>query len=231
MMRSFYGALIVASAVSVTAMAGELTRPQGAAGVVYNKSSGMVVATAPSNSPPVTDASIPPPGAGKIFSNLAKYAKGTYLCCTGYRVAGSTAGGGKTFVAVQFQPGNSTTVKTIKLPLQLTSGSSPSVTVTLNHDNGGVPGTVMHTFPAVTSFPTFPSCCAITTVTTTGVAVTAGTTYWIVVQPSGNFIGTWNGNDVNQVDNQTEAQEDTTNGGAWHGEIFRPGLAFGVFSQ
>ena len=232
MIRWFYGTLLAASVVSVASAAGNLTGLQGPAGVVYDKSTRMGIATAPVESPMFEDNSPMPPGGSKIVSNFAKYKKGTYICCTGFPVAGPTASGGKTFVGAQFKPATSTTVKTIKLPLQLSSGTgTPTVTVTLNSDNGGLPGAVLHTFPNVTSFPTFPSCCTVTTLTTTGVAVTAGHTYWIVVQPVGNFKGFWNSNEINQTDNQIEAQQDTTNAGAWHGEIFKPGLAFGVFSQ
>jgi len=230
MMRWFYGALIAASVVSAASAASDVTRPQGPASVVYNKSTGMVVATAPGNSPGVEDGSIFPPASSKIFSNFAKYKKGTFICCTGFHISGASAAGGKTFVGVQFKPANTTTVKTIKLALQWSSGTK-AVTVTLNSDNGGAPGSVLHTFASVTSFPTFPSCCVVTTLATTGVAVTGGQTYWIVVQPTSNFSGTWNSNEINQTDNQSEAQEDGTNGGAWHGEIFRPGLVFGVFNQ
>jgi hypothetical protein len=173
----------------------------------------------------------PAPTGAKIASNLAKSSKGLYNCCFGYPIRAPSAG--QQWLAVFFKPATNTTVKTIQLPLSIQGGTN-AVVVTLNANAGGIPGTTLATFnvSSLPAFGTTGTCCALKTSTSTsGVAVTGGQTYWIVVKTGtgSTFQGVWHANVINQTATQSAAIVNTTTGGNWATTSLKPGLASGVF--
>lgn len=202
-------------------------------GVAFIGCSASLAASAEGYGPetPVYDS--PAPTGAKIAGNLANPTKGRYNCCFGWTLQGASASGGEQWLAVSFKPATNTTVKTIELPLSIGSGSN-AVVVTLNKNAGGIPGTTLATFnvSSLPSFGTLGTCCALVTVTSaSGVAVTGGATYWIVVktESGSTFHGTWHANVLNQTGTQNGAIINSTTGGNWALTSFKPGVGFAVF--
>ncbi|HEY1962463.1 MAG TPA: choice-of-anchor R domain-containing protein [Rhizomicrobium sp.] len=197
---------------------------------VPSKPSAVMVGTNSNDPAPAIYDAPPPPAHSKIFSNFAKYSKGKFVCCFGF----SLSGGATThqWLAVPFKPATNTTAKTIEVAISNISGTNAAV-ITLNSDAGGIPGTALATFHVSTlpSFGATGTCCTITTVTSaSGVALTGGHTYWVVVMTdaaSATFKGIWHANEINQISSQSGAVSQS--GTTWGTTVFKPGLAFGVF--
>jgi hypothetical protein len=158
-----------------------------------------------------------PAGTKPAFSNLdTKYPDGTYFCCHSYTISGPTSTLGKIYGgAAGFKPSATATVSEIALGLGYTSGTN-EVMVTLNADNAGVPGKVLASGKA-TSLPALGSCCVLSHVRFKGVALTAGTQYWVAVftlKSDANTLAGWNMNDTEEVSEIPCALYTTTAGTA-----------------
>jgi hypothetical protein len=124
-------------------------------------------------------------------------------------------------------------------------GKYTNVILSLNEDNGGVPGAVLEKWWAQIGRNKFVagSCCAVTTKRSTGIPVTAGTQYWVVVstEKKSDVMALWNPNDTKQLpkDAQTEAvwcssssgECDPSENNVWTPFLDYPGLAFAVFGK
>jgi hypothetical protein len=119
------------------------------------------------------------PGLVTIYRNLGP-AGSEYDCCVGWTVAGATSPvGANIFSAMAFTPNANYTVARIDLAAGYVTGSN-GVVVTLNDDQGGVPGNIIHTW-RLTNIPTFGSCCTLESVQGAPQAViTGGVQYWVV---------------------------------------------------
>ena len=133
-----------------------------------------------------------------IFSNLTNSATAAYSTGGGYDVAGALSGlGNEQFLALPFKPTANAHVEQLRAAIQYISGTN-QVELSLYSDAGGVPGTPLSAPVTVTNLPTFPACCTLAVATLKkAVAVTAGTTYWVVAQepatgPGSDFEGVWN---------------------------------------
>src|SRR5579872_775247 len=140
----------------------------------------------------------PPAGNSFIYNDISSYPLGRYWCCTGYTISGPTSVIGQTFAdGMPFTPASNMTVTEVVVGVGYVTGTD-AVTVTLNADDNGLPGTALATFQ-VTNLPTFGSCCTFSVKNLPGVAVNGGTQYWIVVQPGGSDTwAAWNDNDTNE---------------------------------
>ena len=119
------------------------------------------------------------------------------------------------------------------------SGGTNDVLVSLDSDQGGLPGAPIKSWHA-TGLPDFGTCCALTTVTDDpGVSLTGGTQYWLELSTDSqdaDFNGTWNYNDTDQItksDIYIYCSED--HGGNCFGSsdqwvfAFEKNLAYGIF--
>ncbi len=132
------------------------------------------------------------PGLVTIYSNLG----------TGTNVYNGAAGTGvlgrnvpnqpfPEWVANGFTPTANHTVTEIQVGVTWVEGAN-SVILSLNEDNGGKPGKTLF-ITQFTNLPTFGTCCTLQTATlTTGVPVTQGTQYWVVLRTKPTNQGTWN---------------------------------------
>ena len=168
-------------------------------------------------------------GLVTIFSSLAsKYPKGIYWCCTGYNVMGSNSGVGEQWMGGAFTPGVDHTLTRIEVAVGY-SGQGPSgVVISINDDNGGIPGKTLKKW-SVSGLPVFGTCCTVVVKTDkTGIALSGGKQYWVVLSTNSQETDTvdgWNVSDADQVDQANFASYD---GSVWHTFQTAPGLAFAI---
>jgi len=117
-----------------------------------------------------------------IASNFSKYPLATYFSIWGNTIAqGGSNFPFQTWVAVAFTPTADATVKRIQVSAGRQSTGVQGFEVSLYNDASGVPGTVLKTVH-VSNLPIYGQCCQVATANiSAGVAVTAGTQYWVVV--------------------------------------------------
>jgi hypothetical protein len=216
----FVGATAIAAAQNDVVLGRKSTTVRG-------KHASMTVVAEPSRSRATTN--IKDPGLVTIFSNLAaKYPKGQYWCCSGYNVMGPSQG--EQWMAAAFTPAADHTVTRIEVAVGYSEGKTNGVVLSLNSDNNGVPGAALKTWNA-SGLPRFGTCCALVVKSTsTGIPVSAGKQYWVVLSTNSHELDTvdaWNVIDSNQVDSATVATYPGTNN-KWNAFQTTPGLAFAV---
>jgi hypothetical protein len=129
-----------------------------------------------------------------IFSNLGP-STDAYYDMNGW-IVGGPASGLEQFIGLPFTPTANAHVYVVHAALQYESGAN-QVNVSVYSDSNGAPGTLLAGPATVKNLPTFGTCCTLAqAVFSAGVAVTAGTQYWIVADtPStgtgSNFYGSW----------------------------------------
>jgi hypothetical protein len=180
---------------------------------------------------PFTRTNINDSGLVTIFNNLAaKYPKGEYWCCTGYNVMGPNSGAGEQWMAATFTPGANHTVTRIEVAVGYSQQGTNGVVLSLNDDNNGVPGKALKTWNAL-GLPRFGTCCTLVVKSdSSGIPVSAGKQYWIVLSTNSkeaDTVDAWNVIDTNQVDPATVATYPGTNN-KWNAFQTTPGLAFAV---
>jgi hypothetical protein len=196
-------ALAVLALTSTAASAAGMRSPVGPNGAVVSKDGRLTTVTAPSKSTIVSPQKVVPDGATPIVNNIGDfYPNGAYWCCTGYTITGPHAliGFPEFWEAAAFTPSEDTTANIIKVGVGYVIGNN-QLQITLNADNGGVPGDVLAAF-SVDDLPVFGSCCIVTAHRTGGVALTGGQQYWVVLKTKHADVDTWaawNLNDTDQV--------------------------------
>jgi hypothetical protein len=143
----------------------------------------------------------------KIFSNLSHDKLAVYFSIWGNTIAQGPPGFPfQTWVAEAFTPAANATVTKIQTSAGRQSAGSAGFEISLYSDASGVPGSVLAT-THVSNLPTYGTCCALSTATfSSGVPVTAGTQYWVVVSTTSQDtdIYAWAFNSTNMT-NQTAA--------------------------
>jgi hypothetical protein len=170
-------------------------------------------------------------GLVTIFSNLAsKYRNGQYWCCTGYNIMGPGQNLGEQWIAAAFKPTADHTVTTITVAAGYTQGATNGVVLALYSDSNGKPGKSLKSW-SLSNLPNFGVCCTLVTGTTTsGIAVSAGKQYWVVLKTNGTELDTvdgWNVEDTDQVNPSTLAVFPGTHN-AWNVFTAAPGVGFAV---
>lgn len=169
----------------------------------------------------------PPSNVVMIYDNASHYPLGVYWCCNGWTISGSGSQlGFQAADALPFTPSMNATVTRIGVAVSYISGDN-EVTVSLNADNSGLPGASLASF-TISNLPSLGECCATEVQTISGISVTAGTQYWIAVQPTTPDSSTWaawNDNDTNQT-TQNFAFQNSQDGSGW----FSSQGIFGAFA-
>jgi hypothetical protein len=144
-----------------------------------------------------------------LFSNLGPSSTDLYFsgvsaggtsgdCIKGAGASGSTFCGrftGETWQAMPFTPKQNSHATELEAAVGFFAGTNQFLLALFNDDNG-VPGTALATV-TVTNAPPESTCCTLDTASlgTPGIALTAGTQYWVVVQTddvnASDFEGTW----------------------------------------
>ena len=198
---------LAALAFSVSALAADKTN------ITVTKGGIRIMTTSPAEvgAPPAKVASGDngPEAGTAIYNNFAfDYRKAIYWCCYGGLLAGPNSPyglqhGTAVWQATGFTPTSNTTVTSVKLGIAYQSGNFTDVIVTNNADNGGIPGAVLATWK-MKNMPVFGTCCKVKghAVPNGGVAVTAGTPYWIVIgtETTSDFQGAWDFDVLDQID-------------------------------
>ena len=114
--------------------------------------------------------------------------------------AGFTTGSG-TFLGTQvfgqqFTPLVSGTATQIDVAINYDMGFTNNVTLSLQNDSGGLPGSTITSW-SLTSMPVSPGCCDTVTLSQ---SLTAGTQYWLVMSPGDpNTFANWNANSTGDM--------------------------------
>jgi hypothetical protein len=149
-----------------------------------------------------------PIGAMLLFSNFGP--GNGYNCCTGWTVSEPGAVG-LFRPAMAFTPSVNAQVTQIDIALGHVSGTN-NATISLAQDNGGVPGTILRTWPVALQ-PPFGTCCIVTTVGGSLVPVAAGHKYWVIASAGPNVANnTWDAWNLNSIGQQGPTALDTGSG-------------------
>ena len=206
--------------------------------IVRGKHAVMTVVTEPSRAIAraninINDAktNIPASGLVKIFSNLAsEYPNGEFWCCTGYNIMGPSSGIGEQWMAAAFTPHANHTVTKISVAVGYSQGTTNGAVLSLRQDNSGAPGKTLKGW-TLSALPVFGTCCALAEASDpSGIPVSAGQQYWVVLRTNANQLDTvdaWNVDDRDQVHSRKLAVFPGTHN-AWYVFHATPGLAFSV---
>lgn len=136
--------------------------------------------------------------AATIVSTFNSDTANLYDCCQGWTISSEDSiVGARQDVAMPFTPGKNYAVKKITVGVGYVAGTN-GVYVSLNADNGGVPGAVIKKGNP-TGLPTFGTCCATVSIGGGGAPVTAGTQYWVVVKTTKKQPDTWDAWNINNI--------------------------------
>ena len=166
-----------------------------------------------------------------IYDNFAThYPKGVYIASSGYAVGGPNSAVGQLWLASAFKPAQSATITEVDVAAGYIEGTKNLVLVSIYADKSGVPGKML--WSQKTRLPTEGDCCAVAKLPNqSGVAVTAGTQYWVGITtlPTGSdTFASWNFNDTDQVDPGLTAENQ---GSGWVAGTSLPNVAFGVYGK
>jgi len=128
------------------------------------------------------------PSLTTIAGTLSDYPYGVFFCCYTYYITGLTNLLNvvpEYWQAVPFTPAANLTVKEVEASVVWAEGTN-AVVLSLNGDSNGLPGKAIHTW-SVKNLAIIGSCCQLATgKSQTGIAVTKGTQYWLVVRTNSN---------------------------------------------
>jgi hypothetical protein len=216
-------------------------------GFVWSKDGRKVFATEGATKPTTRYVS---EGAGltTIYDNLAPdYPDGVYWSDSGLSIAGGSAPYGipQYWNAASFTPSTSLNVTQIQVALSwVPIGETDSVVIlSLNADNGGIPGAVLEEWKVPVGGLTLGGCCGVATKYSPGIPVTAGTQYWVLVSTSekSDVVAAWNFNVTQQL--STNAIPNAfwcsspidgacgPSGNGWELNASYPPVAFAVFGK
>jgi hypothetical protein len=224
----FSAAVMLAGACSIAAAQnGIVSKGKGLA--VFGKNATMTVVTERPSS--FTRTNTHQHGLVTIFSNLAsQYPNGEFWCCTGYNIMGSASGIGEQWIGAAFTPTANHTVTKITVAVGYSQGTTNGAVLSLYSDSNGVPGEELTSWTP-SNLPFFGTCCTLVAETSaSGVPVTAGQQYWVVVKTDLNQLDTvdgWNVDDTDQV-NQATLAVFPGNNNQWTAFQASPGVAFAV---
>jgi len=168
-----------------------------------------------------------PAMADTLYSNFGS-GNNVYQCCTGWTVSGSGYIGTSFIAANEFQVTTGGSVSEIDIAVGLVVGPD-SFYVAIDSDNGGKPGSVLAMFSNLNSNGNnFGSCCLYTSITgISGLNLTTGTNYWLVVGPTSTTAQTWEA--WNFSNSATGIDEYSTDGGnSWVSNGNQPQGAFQI---
>lgn len=169
--------------LSVLALAGMAAlAAAGHRGIVTSQDGRMsIVKQGPSHVTPWNE----PAGLTTIAGNLSKYPFGVFFCCYGYNISGPDSYLGSAYwVAIPFTPTANVTVKRVEVSVGWGGQGANGVTVSVNVDANGLPGTALASLNA-TGLSDYGQCCQLVVASSgTGLPVNQGTQYWVVVSTS-----------------------------------------------
>lgn len=164
----------------------------------------------------------------QLYSNLGT-GSDAYNCCAGWTVAGSGYIGVSFVAANEFQVTASGGVEQIDVAVGLMEGTN-SFYVAVDADNNGAPGTQLAMFQNLSSNVAYGNCCGLVTIAgISGLNLSTGTNYWLVIGPMSTSATTWEEwNFSNSAMGLDEYSED--GGLTWQNNGIQPQGAFDVLA-
>jgi len=139
--------------------------------------------------------SLPAMAGTTLYSNLGS-GSAVYNCCTGWTITGRGSIGESFTAANEFQVTTSGSVSEIDFAVGFVSGFGNSFYLDIDSNNAGQPGSVLASFTNLSSSTEFSTCCGLVSIIgISGLTLTAGTNYWMVIGPtssSDNTYDAWN---------------------------------------
>ena len=160
-----------------------------------------------------------------LYSNLGS-GNNVYNCCSGWTISGT--GIGTSFTSAnEFQVTTGGSVGQIDVGVGLVEGTN-SFYVAIDADNNGTPGAQLAMFPNLSSSTTFGQCCGLVTITgISGLSLSTGTNYWMVIGPTNTASSTWEA--WNFSNSATGIDQYSTDGGlTWNSNGVQPQGAFDI---
>jgi len=150
----------------------------------------------------ITPATPHDPALTTIAGTLSDYPYGVFFCCYGFYITGLTNLLNvvpEYWQAVPFTPAADMTVKEVEASVLWDEGTN-AVVLSLNQDSNGLPGKAIHSW-TVKNLALIGSCCQLATgKSQTGIPVTKGTQYWLVVRTNSNDTNIFAAWEVNSTD-------------------------------
>jgi hypothetical protein len=158
---------------------------------------------------------VPATAATTLYSNLGT-GTDVYNCCSGWTVSG-TAGTGTSFTAAnEFQVMASGSVSQIDIGIGYVTGVN-SFYVAIDSNNGGMPGSQLARWDNLSSSVNFGSCCGLLTISgITGLNLSTGTNYWMVIGPENTNATTWEAWNQNSTGAMGTDEYSTNGGQTWN---------------
>jgi hypothetical protein len=163
-----------------------------------------------------------------LYSNLGT-GSDVYNCCSGWTVSGTGSIGTSFTSANEFQVTTGGSVGEIDVGVGFVEGVN-SFYLDIDADNGGKPGSVLASFTGLSSSETFGDCCGLVSITgISGLSLTTGTNYWMVLGPTSTSATTWEA--WNFSNSATGIDEYSTDGGnTWVSNGNQPQGAFQILA-
>lgn len=168
------------------------------------------------------------PALSVIFSNLGTGGS-VYNCCTGWTISavGSIIGS-QQWIGEAFTPASDATATKLKVGVGYVTGTN-GVTIGIYTDKNGVPGKVLRKWNKKNVLPAFGTCCTLMVGNdSTGVPLTGGTQYWVVVKTSSLTPDTW---DAFNLSNSGIGDMAANFGSGWQAEGSNQQGAFAVLGH
>jgi hypothetical protein len=172
--------------------------------------------------------SLPAMAGSTLYSNLGTGST-VYNCCTGWTISGTGSIGTSFTAANQFQVTSGGNVSQIDFAVGFVSGYGNSFYLDIDANSGSdTPGSVLASFTGLSSSTEFGQCCGLVSITgISGLSLSTGTNYWMVIGPtsvSGNTWDAWNFS--NSATGLDEYSED--GGLTWNSNGTQPQGAFQI---
>ena len=159
--------------------------------------------------------SLPAMAQQTFFTDLGPQGN-TYECCTGWTISGTGTVGTSFTAANLFTSLLSGSVSQIDLGVGYVTGTN-SFYASVWTDNAGLPGTELGVWNNLSSSTTFGQCCGLVTINNiTGLSLTAGQQYFVVLGPMSLGATTWEAWNENSQNVMNLDLYSTNGGQSWN---------------
>jgi PEP-CTERM motif len=159
--------------------------------------------------------SLPAMAGSTFFNDLNSDPQNVYQCCNGWTVSGTGTVGTSFTTANEFTAMASGSVSQIDLAVGYVTGVN-SFYAAVYTDNGGLPGTQLDRWDNLSSQTTFGQCCGLVTISNiTGLTLTAGQSYFMILGPENINDTSWLAWNLNSTNTTGTEMFSTDGGNTW----------------
>ena len=150
-----------------------------------------------------------------FFNDLNSDPQNVYQCCNGWTVSGTGTVGTSFTTANEFTAMASGSVSQIDLGVGYVTGVN-SFYAAVYTDNNGLPGTQLDRWDNLSSQTTFGQCCGLVTISNiTGLTLTAGQSYFMILGPENINDTSWLAWNLNSTNTTGTEMFSTDGGNTW----------------